>query len=68
MLKTKSKRCNPGEVLVINSKMKAYISSKGMNSSGDLAEAASDELRKMIDRAIERCKEHGKKTVGPRDL
>lgn len=68
MLKTKSKRCNPGEILVINSKMKAYISSKGMNSSGDLAEAVSDELRKMIDRAIERCKEHGKKTVGPRDL
>lgn len=69
MLKTKSsRRSNPGEVLVIVSKMKAYVASKGMNSSGDLAEAVSDEVRKILDRAMERCKEHGKKTVGPRDI
>lgn len=68
MLKTKSKRCNPGEILVINSKVKAYIASKGMRSSGELAEALSDELRKIIDRAMERAKEHNKQTVGARDI
>lgn len=69
MLKTKSsRRNNPGEVLVINSKVKAYIASKGMRSSGELAEALSDELRKIIDRAMERAKEHNKQTVGARDI
>ena len=69
MLKTKSsRRSNPGEILVIVSKVKAYIGSKGMNSSSDLPEALSGEITKLIDRAIERCKEHGKKTVGARDI
>lgn len=67
-MKIKSKRSNPGEVLVIASKVKAYIASKGMRSSGDLAEALSDEVRKILDRAIERTKENKQQTVGPKNL
>lgn len=67
-MKIKSKRCNPGEVLVIVSKVKAYLDSKGVRTSGDLPEALSAEVRKILDRAVERCKEHGKATVGPRDI
>jgi len=66
-MKIKSKR-NPGEVLVIASKVKAYIASKGMRSSGDLAEALSDEVRKILDRANERTKENKQQTVGPKNL
>jgi hypothetical protein len=56
------------EVLVVSSKVKKYIKGKKMKSSGDLAEALSDELYGMIDRAIIRTKGNRRGTVQPRDL
>lgn len=65
----KSNRRNPsGEVLVVTSKVKAYLANKGMRSAGDLPEAISAEVERMLDRAIQRAKDHNKQTVGPRDI
>ena len=64
----KSRKNPKGEVLVIASKVKAYLKEKGMNSSSDIPEALSKEVEKLLDRAAERCKEHNKKTVGARDI
>lgn len=65
----KSNKKNPsGEVLVVSSKVKNYLKDKGMRSAGDLPEALSVEVQKLLDRAIQRAKEHNKQTVGPRDI
>jgi len=56
------------EVLVVASKVKDYIKSKEMMSSGDVPEALSDKVRQLIDAAIARANENGRKTVKPCDL
>lgn len=56
------------EVLVVGSKVKAYIKSKDMKSSGDLVEALSMVLAKKLDRAIERAKGNKRSTVRDVDL
>ena len=57
------------EVLVIVSKMKAYIRDKsGMNTSGNVASALSDMIRRECDKAIEQAKKAGRKTVMDRDF
>jgi len=56
------------EVLVVSSKVKKYIKSKKMKSAGSLAEALSDEIYGLIDKAIKRTKENRRGTVQPRDL
>lgn len=65
----KSNKKNPsGEVLVVASKVKAYMAAKGMRSSSDLPEALSAEVQKILDRAMQRAKDHNKQTVGARDV
>lgn len=56
------------EVLVVASKVKDYIKTKEMMSSGDLPEALSDKVRELIDAAVKRADENGRKTVKPCDL
>lgn len=56
------------EVLVVASKVKEYIKSKDMMSSGDLPEAVSEVLYGLLDRAMARAKENGRQTVQPRDV
>lgn len=69
MFHRSSNKRNPnGEVLVVASKVKAYLAAKGMRSSGDLPEAISREVEKLLNRAAERAKEHNKQTVGARDI
>jgi len=57
-----------GEGLVVASKVKDYIRSKELMSSGDLTDALSDKVRQLLDDAIERAKQNGRKTVKPCDL
>jgi histone H3/H4 len=58
-----------GEVLVVVSKLKAYIREKsGMNTSGNVAPALSDTIRRLCDEAIERAKKAGRKTIMDRDF
>jgi histone H3/H4 len=59
----------PREILVIASKLKAYIKARsGMNTSDRLMEVLSDEVRQLADRAIERARRAERKTVLDRDL
>jgi histone H3/H4 len=57
------------EVLVIASKVKAYIRSKaGMNTAGNVPEVMSELVRGLCDQAIENAKSDGRKTVKDRDF
>ena len=56
------------EVLVVGSKVKAYIKSKNMMCSGDLVEGVSDCVYKMLDAALDRAKTNKRSTVRPHDL
>lgn len=57
------------EVLVVVSKLKAYIQSQsGMNTSADVMPVLSDFLRQEADKAIENAKRAGRKTVMARDF
>lgn len=51
------------EVLIVGSKMKDAIRSKGCNVSSDVIDALSAKVHEMIVGAVERCKENGRKTV-----
>jgi len=55
--------------LVIASKVKAYIKSKGnLKTSGSAIEALSAKVRELCDRAIENAKNDGRKTLKDRDI
>ncbi len=56
------------EILVVTSKVKEYIKSKGCMTSAESIPALSEELAKLIDKAISRTKENGRQTVKPQDL
>ena len=57
------------EVLVVVSKLKNYIKAvAAMNTSGNVAHALSDIIRKLCDQAIESAKSDGRKTVMERDF
>jgi histone H3/H4 len=57
------------EVLVVASKVKAYIRSKSeMNTSSGVLDVLSDKIREMCDRAIENANRDGRKTVKDRDI
>lgn len=59
----------PNEVLVVVSKLKAYIKAKsGMNTSDGIVPVLSDHLRRICDQAIENAKSDGRKTVLDRDV
>jgi len=57
-----------GEILVVGSKVKAYIKSKGCSTAGDTMEALSKAVEGLLNRAVERCKANNHGTVKPRDL
>ena len=57
------------EVLVVVSKMKQYIrEASEMNTSEDVNQMLSEMIRKECDRAIQRAKAAGRKTVMARDF
>jgi histone H3/H4 len=57
------------EVLVVASKVKAYIRAKSeMNTSAGVFDILSDRIRELCDRAIENAKNDGRKTVKDRDV
>ncbi len=59
----------PREVLIIASRLKEYIQARGeMNTSGNVAEVLSDQVRVICDRAIENARADGRKTVMDRDF
>ena len=56
------------EVLVVASKVKAYIRSKGMMCSSDAIQALSDKVHCCLDKAITRTTANRRSTVKPQDL
>lgn len=56
------------EVLVVVSKVKDYVKSKGMMTSAEAVPALSEKVYSMIDEAIKRTKENGRQTIKPQDL
>lgn len=57
------------EVLVVVSKLKTYIREKSdMNTAGNVAPKLSALVRALCDRAIEKARADGRKTVMDRDF
>lgn len=57
------------ETLVVVSKLKKYIKDRSdMNTSGNVAPALSETLRRLCDKAIENARNEGRKTVMDRDF
>jgi len=56
------------EILLVGSKVKAYIKAKGLMSSGELLEAVNCCVCCCLDRAAQRAKDNGRKTVQARDV
>lgn len=65
--KKKTCKCKK-EVLVVASKVKAYIKSKKMMTSSDAIGALSDQVHDILDKAIARTKANRRSTVKPQDL
>jgi histone H3/H4 len=64
-----SSMSNANEVLVVVSKMKQYIKDRAdMNTSADVADILSDQIRRACDRACEVARADGRKTVMARDF
>lgn len=59
----------PRDVLVVVSKLKLYVRlTSGMNTSDDVIEPLSAQLRSLCDDAVERARAAGRKTVMARDF
>jgi histone H3/H4 len=57
------------EILVVTSKVKAYIKEKGgMNTAANAIDAISAKVREICDNAIENAKNDKRKTVKDRDV
>lgn len=56
------------EILIVASKLKQYIKDKyDMNTSANVMEALSRDVRRLTDRAVEKARSEGRKTVMDRD-
>ncbi len=63
-----AKKKAKSDPLVVGSKVKAYIKSKKCMTSGELINALSDEVRRLLDKAVERTKGNRRSTVKAQDL
>ena len=65
----KKKKAKKGkEVLVVASKVKAYIKSKKFMSSSDVIDGLSAKVYALLDEAMARTKSNKRSTVRARDL
>ena len=56
------------DILVVGSKVKAYVKKKGCMSSGDLLAGLSDQVHALIAAACKRTKSNKRSTVRAPDL
>lgn len=66
--RAKKKVAKKKDVLVVASKIKAYVKSKKMMTSADAVGALSDQVYALLDAAIIRTKANRRSTVKPQDL
>ncbi|KPK65805.1 MAG: hypothetical protein AMK73_01955 [Planctomycetes bacterium SM23_32] len=56
------------EMLIVGTKVKNYVKSKGLMSSSDVLDSLNHAVYKALDKAVERAKANGRKTVQGRDV
>lgn len=56
------------EVLVVGSKVRDYIKSKDCMTSSELIGALNDQVHCLLDSAVKRAQENGRKTVAAKDI
>jgi histone H3/H4 len=61
--KAKKAKASKMETVIVQSKMKDYLRAKGVNVSSDVLEALNAVVHHMMDAAVHRTKENGRKTV-----
>lgn len=66
--KPKAPKLSGGDSIVVASKLKSYIASKGMRSEGGLADSASKYLKHVLDNAIARARDAKRSTIRAIDL
>ncbi len=66
--KAENKKTSKKEVLVVASKVKAYVKSKKKMSSSDAIAALNDQVYALLDAAIKRTEANRRSTVKPQDL
>ena len=66
--KVAKKKTAQKEVLVVASKVKAYVKSQGMMSSSDAIAALNEQVYGLLDAAIKRTQDNRRSTVKPQDL
>ncbi len=70
MVKKKAKPASrkSRDVLVVASKVKAYVKSRKMNTSADAITYLSDKVYCLLDDATQRTKANGRKTLKAQDM
>ena len=63
-----AKKVTGKEVMVVASKVKAYVKSKKMMSSSDMIVALSDKVYCILDHAMKRTEANRRSTVKAQDL
>ena len=66
--KKKKAAAKPQEMLLVQSKVKEYVRSQGLNCAGDLAEAPTGAVYDALDAAIRRAGANGRKTARADDV
>jgi len=56
-----------GDVLIVASKVKELVKNAGCNTGGGFVAALSKSVEDMVNRAVERAKGNGRKTVQAKD-
>lgn len=56
------------DMLVVSSKVKDTIKGHDLNTAGDAAEGLNAVVVKLVEKACERSKANGRKTVRPEDF
>lgn len=56
------------ETLIVVSKVKEYVKSKGCQTAGDSIPELSKAVQDLLNKAIERVKANGRQTVKPQDI
>lgn len=55
------------EIIVVASKVREYVKKKNCNTSGEFISELSNSVYNLIDRALSRAQENGRKTVQAKD-
>jgi len=56
------------DTIVVVSKVKEYVKTKGLQTSETAVDALSTAVRELLDKAVARAKDNGRQTVKDRDI